>query len=113
MAKLVGLEPLRAATHLSGQLLRVQIDLTAHAVINASVIPKRARLFGWLVERRFIVVRERVRKDKEAVGRKLLDVPGYWLRIWVTNRSEPVLELWRDYNGRACVKPCKGTPYFP
>ena len=24
--------------------------------------------------------------------------------VWVTNRSEPVLELWRDYNGRACVE---------
>jgi hypothetical protein len=64
----------------------------------------RARLFGWSVERRFIVVRERMREDKEAVGRKLIDVPGYTFRIWVTNRSEPVLELWRDYNGRACVE---------
>ena len=64
----------------------------------------RARLFGWSVERRFIVVRERMREDKEAVGRKLIEVPGYTFRIWATNRSEPVLELWRDYNGRACVE---------
>ena len=64
----------------------------------------RAKLFGWSVERRFVVVRERVREDKEAVGRKLLDVPGYTFRIWVTNRTEPVLELWRDYNGRATVE---------
>lgn len=64
----------------------------------------RARLFGWSSERRFLVVRERVREDKAAVGRKLIDVPGYTFRIWVTNRHEPVLELWRDYNGRATVE---------
>jgi len=64
----------------------------------------RARLLGWSVERRFVVVRERVREDKEAVGRKLLDVPGYTFRLWVTNRTEPGLALWRDYNGRACVE---------
>jgi hypothetical protein len=64
----------------------------------------RARLLGWSTERRFVVVREQVREDKEAVGRKLLDVPGYTFRIWVTNRTEPVLALWRDYNGRATVE---------
>jgi hypothetical protein len=64
----------------------------------------RARLLGWSVERRFIVVRERVREDKQAVGRKLIDVPGYTFRIWVTNRAEPTLDLWRDYNGRATVE---------
>ena len=64
----------------------------------------RARLFGWSVERRFIVVREAVREDKEAVGRKLLDVPGYTFRIWATNRTEGPAELWRDYNGRASVE---------
>lgn len=64
----------------------------------------RTRLMGWTEERRFIVVRERLREDKEAVGRKLIDVPGYTFRIWVTNRTEPALELWRDYNGRATVE---------
>ena len=39
-----------------------------------------------------------------AVGRKLIDVPGYTFRVWVTNRSEGAVELWRDYNGRACVE---------
>ena len=51
-----------------------------------------------------MVVRERVRDDKEAVGRKLLDVPGYTFRIWVTNRTDNPLVLWRDYNGRATVE---------
>lgn len=62
------------------------------------------KLLGWSKERRFVVVRERVRETKAAVGRKLIDVPGYTFRIWVTNRSEEALTLWRDYNGRACVE---------
>lgn len=61
-------------------------------------------LFGWTKARRFVVVRERVREEKAAVGRRLLDVPGYTFRVWVTNRSESAVELWRDYNGRACVE---------
>jgi len=62
------------------------------------------KLFGWSKERRFVVVREPVRETKAALGRKLLDVPGYTFRVWVTNRSEGALELWRDYNQRACVE---------
>ena len=62
------------------------------------------KLFGWSKERRFVVVRERIRETKAAVGRLLIDVPGYTFRVWVTNRSQGVLELWRDYNGRACVE---------
>ena len=62
------------------------------------------QLFGWSKARRLVVVRERLRESKAAVGRKLIDVPGYTFRIWVTNRSEDALTLWRDYNGRACVE---------
>lgn len=62
------------------------------------------KLFGWTTERRFVVVRERVRETKAAVGRKLMDVPGYTFRVWVTNRTEGALELWRDYNQRACIE---------
>ena len=62
------------------------------------------QLFGWTKARRFVVVRERVRENKAAVGRRLLDVPGYTFRVWVTNRRESAVELWRDYNGRACVE---------
>jgi hypothetical protein len=61
-------------------------------------------LYGWSKERRFVVVRERVRESKAAVGRKLIDVPGYTFRVWVTNRQESAVALWRDYNGRACVE---------
>ena len=62
------------------------------------------QLLGWSKARRFVVVRERVRESKAAVGRKLIDVPGYTFRIWVTNRREGAVELWRDYNGRAGVE---------
>ena len=34
------------------------------------------KLFGWSKARHFVVVRERVRASKAAVGRTLLDVPG-------------------------------------
>jgi hypothetical protein len=64
----------------------------------------RVKLAGWDLERRFVVLREKIREDKEAVGRRLLDVPGYTYRVWVTNRTESALEIWRDYNGRATVE---------
>jgi hypothetical protein len=35
---------------------------------------------------------------------KLIDIPGYVFRIFVTNRNDSVLEIWRDYNGRAAVE---------
>ena len=64
----------------------------------------QTRLASWDKDRRFVVVRELVREEKAAVGRKLLDVPGYTFRVWVTNRSENALEIWRDYNPRATVE---------
>lgn len=63
-----------------------------------------AQLSGWQRERRFFVVRERIRESKAAIGRKLLHVPGYTFRIFVTNRSEDPLLLWRDYNKRALIE---------
>jgi len=61
----------------------------------------RLRLHGWSVERRFVVLRERVREDRDSVGRKLIDVPGYTFRIFVTSCPEAPEEIWRDYNRRA------------
>ncbi len=71
---------------------------------NHAVGEFTAKLFGWSTARRFVVLRERVRPDKEALGRKLIDVPGYTFRLWVTNRHEDALELWRDYNQRATIE---------
>ena len=62
------------------------------------------KLFGWSKERRFVVVRERVRETRAAVGRRLMDVAGYTFRMWVTNQSESAPELWRDYNQRASIE---------
>lgn len=63
-----------------------------------------AKLQGWDRKRRFVVVRERIRESKEALGRMLLEVPGYTFRIFVTNREGDPLELWRDYNQRAVIE---------
>jgi len=71
---------------------------------NYAVGEFTAQLLGWSKERRFVVLRERVREGKDAVGRWLLEVPGYTFRVWVTNRTEDALELWRDYNGRSTVE---------
>lgn len=62
------------------------------------------RLWNWERERRFVVIRERVREEKHSLGRKLLEVPGYTFRVLVTNRSDPPEEVWRDYNRRADVE---------
>jgi len=51
-----------------------------------------------------VVLSERVREGKSAVGRVLLDVPGYTYRIFVTNRTESAVIIWRDYSGRACIE---------
>ena len=59
------------------------------------------KLFGWQRERRFVAVRELVREGRESKGRKLIDVPGYTFRIFVTSREEAPEEIWRDYNRRA------------
>ncbi len=48
-----------------------------------------------------MVIRERVRESRASVGRKLIDVPGYTFRIFVTSLDEPPEEIWRDYNRRA------------
>ena len=43
------------------------------------------RLHSWSVERRFVVIREQVREGRDSVGRKLIDVPGYTFRVFVTS----------------------------
>ncbi len=59
------------------------------------------QLFGWDRPRRFVVIREQLRAERPSLGRKLLDVPGYTFRVFVTNLALPPEELWRDYNRRA------------
>jgi hypothetical protein len=50
---------------------------------------------------RFVVLREVVQTKKPAVGRKLIDLPGYVFRVFVTNRNDAVL----DHLARLRVSP--------
>jgi len=59
------------------------------------------RLHNWKATRRFVVVRERVGEERNSVGRKLIDVPGYTFRIFVTSCTAAPLDIWREYNQRA------------
>src|SRR5579863_9208750 len=59
------------------------------------------RLHGWDRERRFVVIREQVREGRDSVGRKLIDVPGYTFRVFVTSCADPPEEIWRGYHRRA------------
>jgi len=98
--------PYVVVARLTTQLKRRAAGLTQWTEVDEhyAVGEFTAKLMGWSRERRFVVVRERVREDKAAVGRKLIDVPGYTFRVWVSNRTDGALELWRDYNQRACVE---------
>jgi hypothetical protein len=64
----------------------------------------RLKLQGWDRERRFVVVRERLREKKSSLGRRLIEVPGYTFRIFVSNDPRAPEEIWRDYNGRATIE---------
>src|SRR5437016_3474444 len=71
---------------------------------NYAVGEFQLQLYGWDRERRFVVIRERLREEQSSAGRKLLDVPGYTFRIYVTNAPAAPEEIWRDYNQRADVE---------
>jgi hypothetical protein len=71
---------------------------------NYAVAELIHQIQGWPKALRFVVVRERVDESKETAGSKLIEVPGYTFRIWVTNTADQPMEVWRAYNGRACVE---------
>lgn len=71
---------------------------------NYAVGEFRLTLHGWTTQRRFVVIRERVRESRASVGRKLIEVPGYTFRIFVTSLDGPPEEIWRDYNRRADIE---------
>ena len=68
---------------------------------NYSVGEFRLMLCGWEQSRRFVVVRELARESRNSKGRKLIEVPGYTFRIFVTTRADAPEVIWRDYNKRA------------
>jgi hypothetical protein len=51
--------------------------------LSYSVSEFRFKLWNWKSTRRFVVVREEVQSNKAAVGRKLIDLPGYVFRVFV------------------------------
>lgn len=57
---------------------------------------------AWNRPRRFVVVRLRLPDPAE---RRLLDVPGYDFRVFVTNRRESPEWIWRHYDQRAAIEP--------
>ncbi len=60
---------------------------------NYAIAEFQTRSMRWNRTLRLVVVRERAR-EKEAVGRPLLEVPGYTFRVWVTNRTEEPEDVW-------------------
>ena len=56
---------------------------------------------SWHAPRRLVVVRELLLERPEALGRKLLEVPGYTFHILVTTLGLDPLATWRFYNSRA------------
>ena len=55
------------------------------------------------VGRRLVVIRQQLARRPEAVGKELIEVPGYKFQALITNlpRSHDPLSVWRRYNGRA------------
>jgi hypothetical protein len=92
----------RLTSYLKSRLYQITEWQTVDAIYSVSEF--RFKLWNWETQRRFVVVREELQAKKPAVGRKLIDLPGYVFRVFVTNRNDSPLEIWRDYNGRAAVE---------
>jgi len=61
------------------------------------------KLQGWNRERRIVVIRELI-EDKPSKGRKLINLPGYTFRMFVTSTALSPEQVWCDYNRRADVE---------
>lgn len=59
------------------------------------------QLFNWERARRFVVIREPPKEKQDFARKKLLEVPGYTFRLFVTNLAAPPEEIRRNYNQRA------------
>ena len=92
----------RLTTYLKSRLYQITEWQELDAIYSVSEFG--FKLWNWKAQRRFVVVREQVQTKKPAVGRKLIDLPGYAFRVFVTNRNDAALEIRRDYNGRAGVE---------
>ena len=92
----------RLTTYLKSRLYQITEWQAIDPIYSVSEF--RFKLWNWKELRRFVVVREELQPKKPAVGRKLIELPGYVFRVFVTNRSDSALEIWRDYNRRAGVE---------
>ncbi|MFA5138367.1 MAG: IS1380 family transposase [Elusimicrobiota bacterium] len=54
----------------------------------------------WKKARRMVVVRQELKQRPNALGKLLLEVPGYKFSAFVTTLDLPPAEVWRLYNGR-------------
>jgi len=93
-------QPVQSLLRRQTRWLATEIDGTEVAELDypEADLPASARL---------IAIRHRV-KDKRgrAGGKLLIDCPGYLYQVLVTNlpRPVPLLEVWREYNGRAACE---------
>lgn len=69
---------------------------------NIAISEFRLKMPTWSCARRFIVVRFRL---PDPDYHRLLEVPGYDFRVFVTNRTEPAQWLWHHYDQRAAIEP--------
>jgi hypothetical protein len=61
----------------------------------------RYEALPWLKARRMIVVRHELKQRPQALGKELIEVPGYKFSAFVTTLDLPPTEVWRLYNGRS------------
>jgi hypothetical protein len=79
----------RLTTYLKSRLYQLDEWPAIDAIYSVSEF--RFKLWNWKSTRRFVVVREEVQSNKAAVGRKLIDLPGYVFRVFVTSRCDSAL----------------------
>jgi hypothetical protein len=56
---------------------------------------------SWAAPRRVVVLRQVEPEGTRVAGRKLIDVPGYTFRVFITSMELPAVEVWRFYDSRA------------
>lgn len=84
--------PLRYATAQAKQWLSIEpgIDVTEFGYQGTK----------WLKPRRLVVVRHELKRKPDALGRELINIPGYRFSAFVTTLDLAPAEIWRLYNGR-------------
>lgn len=97
----------RLTKYVKREVTRIQDwrALDEHFAVGESEI----QLMGWNKARRFVVVRERIQETKAPVGKKLIELPEYTFRVFVTSLAGPPEQIWRDYNSLGHGEPDRRT----